>query len=74
MGFAVWTLGAPLLLVVTGIVVAFVLHPNNGPAAPFFMVGIVWLMFTSRARKTYWNARVRARANHDARRARSYRT
>lgn len=71
MSFTMWTLGIPLCIGALGVLLMLVLHPNLEPGYGLVVVAFLWLLFTGKARKTYWNARIRSRASYDARRARS---
>lgn len=70
MSFSFWTLGAPLCLLALAAIAAVVL-PTDEPVGVLGGVALLWLLLTGKARKTYWNARIRAKAYDDARRARS---
>lgn len=73
MVFTFWTLIAPLLLGAAGFGLAIATTAENPIAGGMMGVAFIWLLLTGRARKTYWSSRIRARATHDARRARSRR-
>ena len=70
-----WYLSAkwPGLLVLAGIGLAFLPEPANGLSAAPLMVGVLWALLTGRARRTYWNARIRAMGYADERAARKRR-
>lgn len=57
----------PLVLFVVGAFLALFGQVGASLAAPFFMVAFFWVFLTGSARKTYLNARLRARAYHDER-------
>jgi hypothetical protein len=71
MSFFMKTAGAPLCLLALGVVVALVVNPESPIAAALFAVAFFWLLLTGKMRRTYWNARIRARGSYDERRARA---
>lgn len=74
MGFFFWTAGVPIILFAVAALLAFVTRSVEGLPIGVGAVALLWLGFTAKARRTYWNARVRSRAHADARRARSTRS
>ncbi|NUR76052.1 MAG: hypothetical protein HOQ28_07205 [Thermoleophilia bacterium] len=57
----------PGVLFAFGLVLSLVTDPKVGAGAPFMTVAVLWVLLTGRARKVYWNARLRTRAALDER-------
>lgn len=65
-------LKGPLVLIALGVVIQLLVSSHGGGAgAPFIGAGVLWILLTGRSRRTYWNARLRARAYVDERSSRS---
>ena len=71
MGFFFWTTGVPLGLFGLAAIVAIAMFPDTSTAGAIATGAVLWLLFTAKARKTYWNARIRTRGSYDERRART---
>lgn len=65
------SLKGPLVLLGVGVLLALVTYPKADVGAPFIAVAILWALVTGRSRRTYWDARLRARARQDERAERS---
>lgn len=65
------SLKVPLALVAVGVLLLLVVDPHGQASAPFFTLAFFWVLLTGKARKTYWSARLRARATYDERASRT---
>lgn len=58
---------ASVVIAALSLVVALVTYPNIVPAMPFFALAILWMLGTSRSRRTFRDAHHRSRAAADER-------
>lgn len=65
---SLWT---PFLIAALGLVVGFLSYPKVDASGPFLALAFGWVLFTGKARKTYWNARLRSKAAYDEQRSRT---
>jgi hypothetical protein len=56
------SVGASVVIAAISLVVGLLTYPDIAPAMPLFALAIVWMLVTSRSRRTYRDSRLRSRA------------
>jgi hypothetical protein len=69
----VWWLSLwfPFAIALGGAALAFFTYPNTDASAALIGLAFFWGLVTGKARRTYWNTRLRTRAAMDERQSRA---